>query len=321
MTSVIGVDLGGTKTAAALVASDGVPGPMSTAATPATAGPAAVLDAVARLVADVATAHRLTALTGLGVGTAGVVDTTSGTILSATDALPGWPGTEVAAGVRARLATLLPGTLAPDAPLHVCNDVDAHAAGEAWRGAGAGRRSMLMVAIGTGIGASLVLDGIPLRGAHHVAGEMGHMPSIDAQGLRCGCGRLGHLEALGSGPALHRAYLARGGDTAVRDTRGVVERATLGEGVARETVAASATAVGRAIAGVVTVMDPEVVVLGGGMSEAGPLWWQPLEDTLRGELIAPLAAIVLRRSTLGAPAAVIGAARQAMTDPRPTEEP
>ncbi|HLT83773.1 MAG TPA: ROK family protein [Phototrophicaceae bacterium] len=320
--AVVGVDLGGTKIAAALVSEEGAVGPVRSVPTPSQEGPDAVLDTVAGLVRDVvarggvltapdgtatATPDTPVRVSGVGVGTAGVVDSTAGTILSATDALRGWAGTEVRAGLEERLADLLAG-----GPVTVENDVDAHAGGEAWLGAAAGLDSVLMVAVGTGVGAGLVLGGRPLRGARHVAGEMGHMPSPDADGLRCGCGRPGHLEAIGSGPALHRYYLSLGGTPDAVDTRAVYARAVAGEELALRAVTDSARAVGRAVAGVATVLDPAAVVVGGGMSQAGPLWWEPMVAAVRTELIEPLTDIPVLPSALGPVAAVLGAARTAL---------
>lgn len=312
MSHVVGVDLGGTKTAAALVGADGQVGAVHSVPTPARSGPGALLDAVARLIESVLdqAAERGDAprLAAVGIGTAGVVDAGRGTIVSATDVLPGWAGTDVAGGIRARLA----GNRFTDAsialPVIVENDVDAHAAGEAWLGAAAGAKSALMVAVGTGVGGAVVLDGAPLRGAHHLAGEMGHMPVPGAEGLICGCGRPGHLEALGSGPALHRHYLRLGGDAAVVDTRAVVALAAQGDALAHGAVADSAACVGRAIAAICTVLDPEVVVVGGGLAEAGPLWWSPMLRALRDEVIEPLADLPVLPASLGSQAAIIGAA-------------
>lgn len=319
---VVGVDLGGTKTAAATVAPDGSLGTVRSVPTPAAAGPEAVLDAVAGLVREVVDAAGSpdggpARLGALGVGTAGVVDVGRGVIVSATDTLPGWPGTDVASGLRRRLADLA--VLAPEGPpedgtalpVFVENDVDAHAAGEVWLGAAAGARSALLVAVGTGVGAAVVLDGRPLRGAHHVAGELGHMPVPGAELLRCPCGRTGHLEAIGAGPAIHRRYVALGGDAASPDTRDVVARAGAGDELAAAVVRDAARAVGRAIAGVVTVLDPEVVVVGGGLAGAGDLWWSALEGALRAEVVDVLAGLPLRRAALGNEAAIVGAARGA----------
>lgn len=195
--------------------------------------------------------------------------------------------------------------------MFVENDVDAHAAGESWRGAARGARSALLVAVGTGVGAAVVLDGRTWRGAHHLAGEIGHMPVPGADGLPCPCGRLGHLEAIGAGPALHRLYLARGGDPGCADTRGVVARAERGDDVAVRAVRDSAAAVGRAIAGVATVLDPEVVVVGGGLAAAGDLWWSAMDAAVRAEVVDALQGLPVRPAELGGAAPLIGAARGA----------
>jgi glucokinase len=304
---VIGVDLGGTKIAGAVVSADGDRGAVRSVPTPASDGADAVLDAVADLVRELARSDAPDGVGAVGVGTAGVVDVEAGRIVSATDALTGWTGTAVAGGLRSRLASLL----GEDGVIHVQNDVDAHAAGEAWLGAAAGLASALVVAVGTGVGGAVVLDGTPLRGAHHVAGEIGHLPTPGAEGLRCTCGRPGHLEALGSGPALHRHYLALGGAPESLDARDVVARAAAAEPTAVRAVRDSASAVGRAIAAVVTVLDPDAVLVTGGMAEAGTLWWEAMESTLRSELIDPLAAVPVLRAVLGNEAAIVGAARGA----------
>ncbi|MDN5790692.1 MAG: ROK family protein [Micrococcales bacterium] len=307
MDAVVGVDVGGTTISAAVVASDGRPQAIRSVPTPAQAGPQAMLDTIARLVREVIELERLRPdgqsgrVVALGVGTAGIVDVARGSIVSSTDAIRGWAGTAVATGLRDRLGL----------PVIVENDVDAHAVGEAWLGAAAGAPSALMVAVGTGVGACVVLAGRALRGAHHVAGEMGHMPARGAEGLRCPCGRMGHLEAIGSGPGLHRHYVALGGDPDCRDARGVVARAHAGEELAMRAVRDAARALGRSIAGVVTVVDPAVVVIGGGLSGAGELWWSTMEATLRSEVIDALADLVVAPATLGAAAPIVGAARAA----------
>ena len=301
---VVGVDLGGTKTAAAIVERDGTTGSVRSVPTPAQSGPAAVMDAVAQLVRQVAGGAPVRAV---GVGTAGVVDVGRGRIVSATSTFPGWPGTDVARGIRGRLG----GGAVGEPIVFVQNDVDAHAAGEAWRGAARGADSMLMVAVGTGVGGSVVLSGRPLRGAHHLAGEIGHMPVPGADGLGCPCGRPGHLEALAAGPAILRRYLQLGGDPACRDTRDVVARASAGEALAGKVVEDAAAAVGRAIAGLSTVLDPEVVVVGGGVARAGDLWWSAMERAVRAEVVDVLNGLPVVPATLGTVAAVVGAARGA----------
>lgn len=295
----VGVDLGGTKIAVAVVAPDGSVGPVLTAPTPALAGGEAVLDAVAALVTQ-ATAG-FDDVAGVGVGTAGVVDSAAGRIISATDTFAVWVGTDVAAGLRARLGW--------DAtrPVEVRNDVDAHALGEAWLGAGRGRSSMLMVAVGTGVGGAVVMDGRLWTGAHHVAGEMGHIPTPGAEGLRCPCGVEGHLEAVSAGPSIERAYAGASGEPLSGPE--IMALAAAGSEPAGRVVAEAAVALGRAIAGVATVLDPECVVIGGGVARAGDEWWGPLRDACRGEVVPVLKDLPLLRAALGPEAAILGAAR------------
>lgn len=307
---VVGIDLGGTKIAGAVVDASGTVGTIQSHPTPAAQGSSAVLDAVAALIRDLTAPLRrdgFRQILGIGIGTAGVVDSHRGRIVSATSAMPGWAGTEVAGGLRTRLDSLFHEEL----PIHVQNDVDAHATGESWVGAAADVKSALVVAVGTGVGGSIVIDGSVLRGSRHVAGEIGHLPTAGVGELVCSCGRPGHLEALGSGPALHRRYLALGGMTRCADAREVVARASQGDSTALRAVEDSASAVGRAAAAVVTVLDPETVVLTGSLALSGRLWWGAMEPALRRELIDPLGGIPVIPAMLGNAAAVIGAARGA----------
>lgn len=312
---VVGLDLGGTKMAAALVDRGGaLVGPVHSRPTPAHEGPGAMLDAIASLVRRAAGPDGAAAgaeVVGVGIGTAGVVDVDSGRIVSSTGAITGWAGTDVAGGVAERLGDR-PGPGAGGLPIHVENDVDAYAAGEAWLGAGRGAASVLVAAVGTGVGGALVLDGRARRGGHHVAGEIGHIPVADALGERCTCGRPGHLEAVAAGPQIHRRYLALGGSAQAQDARAVEQRAAAGDPLALRVYRDSATALGRALAGAATLVDPDLIIISGGLARAGDLWWQPLRRTFAQEVIEPLADVRIVPAALGATAPIIGAARGAL---------
>lgn len=297
MTHAIGVDLGGTKTAATLVRPDGAIGAVITAPTPSAEGPDAVLDTVAGLVSRLWSDDVI----GVGVGTAGVVDATRGTIISATETFSSWVGTDLVAGLRSRLR------IGADVSVEIRNDVDAHALGESWIGAGRGHDSMLMVAVGTGVGGAVVLDGGLRTGAHHVAGEMGHVPTPGAGSMRCACGRPGHLEAIAAGPAIERRYAELSGRQA--SGREIMALAEAGDPMALPVVEDAARALAKAICGIVTVLDPGCVVIGGGVALAGGVWWRPLLATCRAELIDALADIDILPARLGTSAALIGAAR------------
>lgn len=292
---VAGVDIGGTKIAVGAVSESGALLDRYQVHTPAADGPDAVLNATEFAIRALRVAPH-----AIGVGSAGAIDVTSGSVVSATAALPGWAGTEL----RQRLAECF------GVPVAVDNDVHAHALGEMWRGAAVGRRHVLLVAVGTGIGGSLVVDGAAYHGGHSVAGHIGHTPVPAAAEIPCGCGATGHAEAVGSGPAMLAAYQRRG-HTSVSDLSEITRRAGAGDRWAAEVLVTGGTATGQAVGGLVNVLDPELVLLTGGVLRCGAAWWEPFADAVAAELLPPLRDLTLMRGKLGSDAALIGAARLA----------
>lgn len=295
----LAVDIGGSKTAAGLVSPDGVVTARVTTATPAQEGAEAIIGAVLGLaeglVADEAVAE-------VGIASAGIVEPGTGRISHATDLLRGWAGTPLGDLVRRAVGL----------PVAVLNDVHAHGLGESIGGAATGFRSALVVAVGTGIGGCHVVDGRPQLGARGVAGHVGHLPVAEAEGVPCSCGRTGHLEGLASGSGVRAAFLGRTG----RDLP-AVEIAALAAGVEDADAVAVLTdagrATGRVVGGLLNVLDPEVVVLGGGMAAAGAAWQQALADGVALEAMDAAAGTPLRYSTAGTDAALVGAAHHART--------
>lgn len=304
MRYVVGVDLGGTKTAAGVVGGDGSVLLRGQVPTKNRDGGAAILDATATLVRFLMerAAEQGATVDAVGVGSAGVINAAEGTVISATDAILGWTGTRITAGLTERLGL----------PSAVVNDVHAHALGEAWLGAGAGTATSLMVAFGTGVGGSFVVNGQPLLGHHFVGGHVGHFASPLAvhrgMPLPCSCGHVGHVEAIASGPAIHAAYVRSGGSAALPDTRAVFDAAHIGDELALSVIARAARAAGQAVGGLVNILDPQVVVISGGLADAGALWWNDMERALRAELLAPLAEVSVVPASLGNTAAIVGAA-------------
>jgi len=293
---VAAVDIGGTKTAAALVGRQGEVVARAAAATPGADGAAAVLRTASELVLRL-TADAPCPVRALGVGSAGVVDAGTGQVLGATAVLAGWAGTDL----RGELSR------ATGLRTAVVNDVHAHALGEARHGAGAGCRTVLFLAVGTGIGGSFVMDGKVLAGAHSAAGHAGHVPSPAAAGRLCSCGGRGHLEAFAAGPALAAEYARRSG-RAARDLRAVAALAGDGDASARAVLADGGAAVGTALGGLVNVLDPHVVLVGGGVSGLGEVWWQPLRAAVRRETLPLLVDVPVLPAVLGHDAALVGAA-------------
>lgn len=291
------VDIGGTKIAAARVFDDGaIDGEPIVVRTPGAAGPGAVLAQVVQVLGHLKPLE----VEGIGISSAGVIDSTSGTVVGSTESIPGWTGTNLAAHV----------ANACGLPVTAIGDGHAFAIGEAVYGKAAGHGAALILAVGTGVGGSYVRHGVPLQGSHWAAGHFGHVPVPQATGLPCYCGRTGHLEAIGSGAGMLRWYHEQGGEPAVTSAKPLVERAAH-DPVAAAAVSLSAEAVGGAAAGLANAFDPDVVVIAGGVSQAGPRWEKPMRSAFAATLIPALDHMPLIVSEAGDWLALKGAAHYA----------
>lgn len=303
--SVLTLDIGGTKIAAAIVSDGRVEGMPLSVATPATEGADAVLAAC------VTAARRVLSRPGgesprpglVGVSSAGVIDSDTGVVTHATDLIRGWAG--------ARLAERLQDALGM--PAHCLNDVHAHALGEARYGAGRQVRSMLLVAVGTGIGGAHVVEGQVLVGDHFAAGHVGHVTVPEAVDQPCSCGRTGHLEAVASGSAVLAAYRRLSGTEATGADLGdaLGDAGSRGD-AARAVVSAAGYATGRAIGSLVNVLDPGLVVLSGGLTRAGDAWLRPLTEGVLESALDALAGIPVVPAVTGDAAPHLGAAAFAL---------
>lgn len=292
---VIGVDIGGTKIAAGVVDGDGAVLLRRERPTPARQGAAAVLAGVAGLVDELRRVHP--SVGAVGVGSAGQVDSARGVVVLAEN-VPGISGFPLCRELGALL----------DLPVSLENDVSAAALAEAHLGAGRGARGMLMIMAGTGIGGALIVEGRSYRGADGVGGEFGHMPLTAMGGKRCPCGRRGCVEAYAAGPAIAAAYAAAAGagDLTVQE---IARRAADGDRRARRALGGAGRALGRAIAGLVNALNPDVLVLGGGVLGAGDAYTAPMDLALReSALPACYAALSVRRAALASDAVLVGAA-------------
>ncbi|MEV7789789.1 ROK family protein [Streptomyces sp. NPDC088106] len=300
---VIGLDLGGTKIAAALVADDGTVLARHSLPTPATAGAEAVLDALAKE----ARAVWVPGVTAIGVAAAGVIDPVTGTVTSATDTIRAWTGTALAAGLAARTGL----------PVACDNDVRAAAAtelsGPGTRGDGPAT-TMIYAAVGTGVGGAVAVDGRMLHGAAGIAGHLGHLPSPEAEGLPCTCGATGHLEAIAAGPGITAHYTRMSGLPADRLER-VAARAAEGEPHATAAIVLGARAVGRALGGLANTLGADRVVVGGGVPRIGARYLDALNSAFTAELMPPLRKLRPVPPRGGPDAAVLGAAALTRTLP------
>jgi glucokinase len=304
--AVVGVDVGGTKIAAALVGDDG--GILRAHRTPTPSDGDALLAEVARLV-DLVSSGALAPPTAVGFGIASLFDHRGHALWSThLDIADQSPGDELSAIV--------------GLPVVVDNDANVAALAEARLGAARRHASCFMLTLGTGIGGGVVIDDHIFHGGRGFGGELGHVV-VQADGPRCqgGCPNRGCVEALASGTALTRE--ARGaadenpsGDLArVRTEAGdvtaedVLRLARAGSAEAGAIVDRAGRFLGVALASLANVLSPDAIVIGGGMgSAAGELILAPAREEYRRRVLPPSAQVPIVPAQLGADAGVLGAA-------------
>ncbi len=289
-TVVAGLDIGGTQVRAALARGRQI---VASQATTWPSGCSAVEEVhfIADLVLGLARETGLAEVRAVGVSLAALMNP-DGVVVEWPNR-PSWRGLAVRPLLEARLGL----------PIAIEDDANAAALAEWAFGAGQGFRHVLVMMVGTGVGAGLILDGRLFRGRHGWAGELGHQVMLP-DGPPCPCGLRGCLQVLASGRALERAAVERG----LADGPALVAAAGRGEAWAGEVLAASGRWIGLAAANAVNLLDLEAVVIGGGLSGLGPPWWPAIEAALRANMLNPAHRdVVLRRAALPDTAGVLGA--------------
>jgi glucokinase len=308
--AALGIDIGGTKVAGGIVAADGTILGTARRATPG-ASVSDTEDAIVAVVEELAAGHD-GELVGVGVGAAGWFDRTGDTVLFSPHLA--WRNSSLRKDLAVRLQR----------PLWVGNDADAAAWAEYRYGAARGSDLGLMITLGTGIGGGIVLDGRLRRGSHGVAGEWGHMRVVP-DGRLCACGNRGCWEQYASGTALGQTAreVARTSPAAAAQLlervdcepdrltgEDVARAAAEGDPLALELVTEVGVWLGQGIADLAAVLDPEVVVIGGGVSKLGEMVLAPARDrldrALPGRGFRPGPRVVA--AELGPQAGMVGAA-------------
>ncbi len=302
------VDLGGTKVACAFATAEGEVLAEKTIPTHSHEGPEAVLDRIADLVNDLAEKTD-TPPAALGMGVPGLVDIKNGV----TKFLPNLPTQWRDVPVREHLAPQV------ECPVYLLNDVRTATLGELTYGHGKTANTMAFFALGTGIGGGVVVDGKLRLGPLGAAGELGHQ-TILPNGPRCGCGNDGCLETLASGPAITakgvwlmlsgrapQLFEIVDGDPGQITPREMTLAAEAGDQEVREVLIRAAEYIGIGVANVVTILHPDLVVLGGGVAEIGPLLFKTVRDVVRQRVgMFPTDDVRIEHSMLGANAGMLG---------------
>lgn len=279
----IGVDVGGTKINAGWISSDGEV--LLHHTIPTAAGQGRVMDRILQAIeavhADKDQLPEGAVFAGIGVGTAGQVDAATGAIRFASDLLPGYTGTKVKQEIEEKYRV----------PTFVDNDVNVLAWTELKLGAGRGARHLICLALGTGVGGAIVVDGKLVHGTWGGAAELGHL-SVDFNGLPCVCGGIGCLEQYASGTGIAKRMQMKldaareagqhhpaSADSGQVDAKQVVTLWQAGDALATEVMDETFAALGAAIASLAHAFNPEVIVIGGGVAEAG----EPIFTRIREE--------------------------------------
>ena len=314
MRVIVGVDLGGTNIVVGGVPEDGgAVYALASERTPVQLGAEAVVQVIVRMIQTCVEGTRRQApgadVVGVGIGAPGPLDTNRGIVIFA----PNLSWHNMPLRDRIADAVRLPTTLD--------NDANCAVLGEWWQGAARGARFVVGLTIGTGVGGGIVLDGQLFHGAADVAGEIGHT-SIDLNGRRCKCGNYGCIEAYASGPAI-AARAVEGleagatsrlaeyvkGDLSAIDAQVVYQASRDGDDFAQEVVRDTARFLGATIASVVNILNPEVVVICGGVTLAGEQLFAPLREEVRRRAFKPaVAACRIVPGSLTGTAGVYGAA-------------
>ncbi len=310
----LAVDIGGTKMAAALVTPLGEISTAQRVPTPATDRPEELFETLCAAIDDVLHAGGLepdeaTSLPGIGVATAGPLDREAGTVSPVN--IPGWR----AFPLRDRLVERY------GIEVRIFGDAVSVAIAEHWRGAARGRRNVLGMVVSTGVGGGLIIDDRVVAGTTGNAGHIGHV-SVDPAGPSCTCGGVGCLEAIASGTSIAswaRAHsrAAPGTNVHSANSRGsdfsnaarVADAAWSGDPVALAAFRRAGEAIGMAVAGVVTLLDLDVVVIGGGVANAGAVLFDPIADAYARYAALDFASLPrVVSAMLGDDAGLVGAA-------------
>ena len=313
---IVGVDLGGTNIVAGAMTADGSRHlAMRSIPTNSFVGDEGVADRIVGLVEGVIldsmeqTDCARRDFIGIGVGAPGPLDRERGIVLVAPNL--GWKDFPLAQRIQKRL----------NLPTTLDNDANCATFGEWWQGAARGGRNVVGITIGTGIGGGLIINGALYHGSSDMAGEIGHT-TIDLNGRHCKCGNYGCLEAYASAPAIAtraREVLVREeGESAIPamvegnfdniTARIVYDAAKLGDPIASEIVKDTARYLGAGVANLLNIFNPDIVVLAGGVAEAGDALFVPLRAEVRRRAFSPAVnAMKIVPGSLPGTAGVVGA--------------
>lgn len=312
MAKRIGIDVGGTNVKIALVDENGKIIYSNSVPTYAKMGYEYTVNNIKQAIKDLMkeTETQPKDIQGIGFDFPGQVDYKTGVVKLAPN-IPGWVNVPIAQMIEEEFHI----------PTKIDNDVRCAALGEMLFGAGRGCENFVCITVGTGIGSGLVVNGQIVRGASNAAGELGHIKLQMKDGPICGCGDTGCLEAFASGPsivAMAQDYIKGGKSTKFREMAAaeggeitpymVAKAAEAGDPVAKRIFEIVGEYIGIGLTSVINLLNPEKVIIGGGVAEAGDLLFDPIRKTIKERaMVVAGEAVEIVPAQLGNSAGVIGA--------------
>jgi len=308
---ILGVDLGGTKIAAALATAEGEILTRGYCPTPGEAESQAIMSSILRTIEETVSSGkvRLSQLLGIGVAAAGIIDSDKGMIITSPN-IPDLREVPLKHAVEQRFGI----------PTYVGNDATLAALGEWYFGLKKSVANLIYITVSTGIGGGIIANGRLYTGAHGFAGEVGHM-TVDVNGPKCNCGNVGCWEALASGTALAREAIRQiregantsiaelvGGDLSGIDAKVVFQAAEGGDELANKLISRLAYYFGIGLVNLVNIFNPELILIGGGVAKMGDLLLQPAINLVKQRAYVTLAYNVeIKPALLGDDSGVLGA--------------
>jgi glucokinase len=310
----IGLDVGGTRTAAGLVERKGRIIREAKILTPKASGPFGIVDAIVGMVEEITVGVHSSEIAGVGVGLPAQIDFLKQSVEFCTN-LP-LAGVDVRGLLMSRLKY----------PVTIDNDGHMAAMGEYRFGAAKGIKDFVMMTLGTGVGGGVFVGGQLMRGSRGFGGEIGHIV-VDLDGPPCPCGGIGHLESFAGRPAIIRegraaAQTYKGarisqlvdGDLDLISAEMIIEAANAGEEAPLEIMTRVGYVLGEAMVGIVNLLNPQAIVVGGGIGEACPMLLDISSQRIQAEALAGRRDVKVLPADLGNDAGIVGAAAMAFDD-------
>ncbi|HHV75169.1 transcriptional regulator [Thermoanaerobacterium sp. PSU-2] len=276
MKKVVGIDIGGTKILGGVIGFNGDLIKFKETSTDANLGRDHILKKLFGVLDDLFD----TDIEGIGIGSAGRINFYTGEVIYATDNLPGWTGINLKEIISQKYRT----------KTIVENDVNAAIVGENWLGSAKNFKDVLMITLGTGVGGAIILDGKLIRGSHFSAAEIGHT-ILYPDGKKCNCGQNGCVEQYISGTAIYKRYNEIVGSNLVNSAKDVFDLYMKNDKISKLVVDEFVKSLSLLIFNIRNFIDPEIIILGGGVTNSKDLWWEYLKSQIKCDLNISIAGL------------------------------